>query len=408
MRVSGVLAGRFTFDTVGWILRYDSRMNRYVPVGGHDGDVVVALRDAGSRLRPTQEPRSARRSTCPFGIFAALAVIGACLLSGAAGAFRPGVSTGLRGSAATSPEVQDNVGHEAWSPDGRTVAFARILRRRTLLMVVDVASGRTKTLATLPATLPPQRFLNTPSFSPDGRRIGIVVASRLYVVDTRGRLVLDGLSDVSSFTFSPTGRQVAITTEGAFWSDTGDPPSRVVVVDLRSQRSRQLTRHGASPLWAPGGNWISFVRGVPDLGLRCELFVVRPSGGVQRRLTSAILGRFGCTAYGWSPDATRFALELYSGHLEIYAFRRDGRLGRLLSRSPPGQELCCSRWLRSGRFARIPERLIRVLERHDRDRGVMSPDGRRVVFHSGWACQNVRLWVGTVATGRVRRLTRGC
>jgi Tol biopolymer transport system component len=121
-----------------------------------------------------------------------------------------------------------------------------------------------------------------------------------------------------------------------------------------------------------------------------------------------------CDTVGWSPDGTRLAL-YRSAVYEIYAFRRDGQLGRLLRRLP--DTFATAGWTRSGRFVTVEResRLGRVLQNHESHGAFLSPDGRRVVFSSTWACRNrnvrlknVRLWIGDVTTGRVRRLTRGC
>jgi Tol biopolymer transport system component len=325
-------------------------------------------------------------------------------LTGVAGA-APDVSTGRteaqKEGGTFGPPIRDQVGEGAWAPDGRTVTFARVLKRRTLLMVVDVVSGRTRTIAELPRD--PDRVAES-SFSSDGRLIGVVVYFRLYVFDTRGRVVLDGLRGVRSFAFSPTGDQVAITPgKPPYYGDGVSPPRpppRVVVFDLQSRQSRQLTKNGLFPHWSSLGDWIVFVRERPHPD-SCDLYVIRPNGAGAHRLVRSVCD------YRWSADGTRFAA--FNGAFDIYEFRRDGRLGRRLRHDVRFHSPGDAGWTPSGRFVVTSERLSRVLDRHYTATSIhLSPDGRRVVFRSDWACKNRRLWIGSAATGRVKRLTRGC
>jgi Tol biopolymer transport system component len=102
----------------------------------------------------------------------------------------------------------------------------------------------------------------------------------------------------SGFSWSPNGRWIAFSAGPAY--RTG-----ISIVDVRTGRIVPLTSpdHGADiePAWSPDGKRIAFER-TPGTTGGPDLWVMRPNGSGQRRLTS------GVSVFSpprWSPDSTK-------------------------------------------------------------------------------------------------------
>jgi hypothetical protein len=131
---------------------------------------------------------------------------GLCAALGVPLACAPAAVDAFRGGGLAAAE--EDVG--VWSGDSTTVLFARTLRGErvvTKVMTVDARSGRTRAVATIPYG---SQAPVVPTFSPDGRRIGIVVGFRLYVFDLNGRVVVDALPNVDRVGFSPAGTEAIV------------------------------------------------------------------------------------------------------------------------------------------------------------------------------------------------------
>jgi TolB protein len=172
----------------------------------------------------------------------------------------------------------------AFSPDGRTLAFARADEDGTDVYSVDVASGCCLQRLTV------GRYSDnlSPTFAPDGRRLAFVSTRagqpQIYVMGA------DGTDQelLAPFDFGATGSSNAPewSPDGAsvvFHREVNRTP-QVFVLDVANRRVRQLTSAGRNedPTWAPDGRHVAFVS---DRSGRRQLWVIDMVTGRIRQLT---------------------------------------------------------------------------------------------------------------------------
>ncbi|KGM54465.1 hypothetical protein N799_09330 [Lysobacter arseniciresistens ZS79] len=154
----------------------------------------------------------------------------------------------------------------AWSPDGRTIAFLRVVPERGCQVVLVPASGGSERVV----ADCDERHVPSFDWTPDGR--GLVFGGHGVAHDQPGLFVLD--------------------------LDTGE--ERALEYDASPYH------HDFSPRYSPDGRWIVFVRNTP-VG---DFWRIPATGGPAERLTrlnAQILG------WDWSPSGRAL---LYSGHDE--------------------------------------------------------------------------------------------
>ena len=199
------------------------------------------------------------------------------------------------------------------SPDGSRVAFVRVVKGHEQLFVTNVTGRPTRLTGADEGGCGCGSF--DPAWSPDGRTIafaGIDLAGNqdIYVVNVADgtiRRITHDLSLDGMPTWSPDGRTIAFTrgqqAHAALWT-----------VDVADGRLTLVTsgQGGDDPAWSPDGSTIAFSGTAVD-GSGTDLWLVRPDGTGLRRLADAAVQD---TSPSWSPDG---------GSIAFAAFRSDAR-----------------------------------------------------------------------------------
>jgi Tol biopolymer transport system component len=151
------------------------------------------------------------------------------------------------------PRPEGYEGNAAWSPDGKTIAFVRVLlpdtagpRPRSGIALMDPATGSTRELRIEGIPAPGVR---DPAWEPGGRRIAVVAGSvraprggRIWIVAAAGGTAAPLTAETVQAlapAFAPDGNRIAF-----FAPDSADL-TQVWVLDLRSAKAspRRLTSH---------------------------------------------------------------------------------------------------------------------------------------------------------------------
>jgi len=286
----------------------------------------------------------------------------------------------------------------SWSPSGRLVAFSVLEWPYSTLQVLDLSSGRTRSLGEG----------SNADWSPDGRRLVFVTRSAsfdLAVADADGsnRRVLGvtdlGVNATSKPAWSPQGDRLAFVGRqglyvvgsngsgarriasvgrggGASWSPSGErivfdcATETAALCMVRSDGTglREVTPRGHLPSWSPRGGLIAAANYAHG-----TIVLFRLDGSVARELPARIDG-----APDWSPDGSR-----------IVVSHSAGAGNRLYATDPDGS-----------RLARLTQSFI-----GDDLGAAWSPNRRWIVFHRQLV-HRCSLELLDVRTGRLRRLLR--
>jgi TolB protein len=116
------------------------------------------------------------------------------------------------------------------------------------------------------------------------------------------------------------------------WTGTRSTAA-IFAVDDRYQQARQITpsdRFSYDPAWSPNGDWIAYVSQADG---NDELFVSRPDGSEQRRLTTNTWEWDKHPT--WSPDGRQIAFwsNRDSGRRQLWIMNADGSDPRKLLNS---------------------------------------------------------------------------
>ena len=237
-----------------------------------------------------------------------------------------------------------------WSPDGQRFAFTQLGEGRGSVAVQSVAGGPT---FVVPGS---QTALNiTPAFSPDGRTLAFAHSDErgtdIYTANVverccAQRLTVGRFADNLSPTFSPDGRRIAFISTRA-----GPTQLYVMAADGTDQELLAPFDFGATgssnaPEWSPDGASVVFHREVSGSP---QIFVVDVSGRRVRQLTSS--GRNEDPT--WAPDGRHVAfISDRSGRRQIWIL--DMETGRVRQLMTPGATRLPSWSRRLGRTTLVP------------------------------------------------------
>ena len=251
------------------------------------------------------------------------------------------------------------------SPDGRYLLFSA--RREVTcgpygpagyfdlphLYRVDVASGEVFTLTSGTTTA---EWLAT--WSPDGEQIAFVSSevnipcspappcyeenctpvaveyhTHLYVMDRDGRerrKLTAEEGEIKSVAWSPTGKQILFTQNGALWIVNPDGSGLRKIADVITD---YLGRpYAAQPAWSPDGSRVAFV--APGVGPdhRPDIFIINADGSDLFNLTNHPAEDY---QPSWSPDGRWVAfVSTRLGYQGIYTIGVDGSSQAQIFHSP--------------------------------------------------------------------------
>lgn len=192
-----------------------------------------------------------------------------------------------------------------WSPDGRKLAYVSFERRKPIIYVQDIYSGRRKAVANFRGSN------SAPAWSPDGKKLAVVLSkdatSQIYLMDADGgtpeRLTRSGALDTEP-AFSPDGNWIYFT------SDRGGTP-QIYKMRANGGNATRVTFDGiynVSPDISPDGRYLAFVH---QDGSGFHIAVMELATGQVQVLTD-----------GPADESPHFAP---NSHTILYAARSQGR-----------------------------------------------------------------------------------
>ncbi len=225
----------------------------------------------------------------------------------------------------------------SWSPDGKRIVFmsnrdghAKHGWLTSDIYVMDNDGGNLQRLTNN------DRFDESPSWSPNGKRIAFVGNRTIYVMDADGgnqqRLTENRTIDESP-SWSPDGKYIVFMS-------TRVGNTEIYVMDNDGGNQRNLTnndRVDESPSWSPDGKHIAFTSW-ENVGGNKDIYVIDNDGGNQRNLTKHPDADWEPV---WSPDSKRIAFvsnRTKDLNRDIYVMDADGGNPRNLTNHPEDDE----------------------------------------------------------------------
>ena len=215
----------------------------------------------------------------------------------------------------------------SWAPDARSLVFTSFKDGRPKLYEMDVTTGRERLIPTGPG------MVMGASFSPDGREIAVTRGSgkgdsEIALVTPDGGAIsrlTEGQAINVSPSFSPNGSQIVFCS-----GRTGSP--QIYVMGTGGGQPRRVTSRGSyntQPVWSPKGDKIAYTGRVDG---RFQIFVVGADGGEPTQITSSRGDNVDPT---WSPDGRYLIFSsTRAGKAQLYFSDARGVRQRQLITSP--------------------------------------------------------------------------
>jgi Tol biopolymer transport system component len=163
----------------------------------------------------------------------------------------------------------------AWSPDGTTIAFQRLVVDgdlfRSTLELVDVASGE----VTVVVTMPEQQVVLAPRWSPDQERLVVEV---IHLPE-------------ASVEVEPDGGGIGVVDL------TAATPAVDLIVPLET--------FAQSPDWSPDGTQLIYAQPSTADASKLDLHLIEPAGSGERRLTDLAATGASAIQPAFAPDGDR-------------------------------------------------------------------------------------------------------
>jgi dipeptidyl aminopeptidase/acylaminoacyl peptidase len=261
------------------------------------------------------------------------------------------------------PGLDCNEHSAAWSPDGSEIAFVTTDARGQPQLAVAAADGGTVKVRTITDAHGP---LDTPRFSPDGRRIAFlysegapktpgplnplardagvlsstVYEQRLAVIDAAGgtpQLLGPPDLNIYEYDWSPDGTRFAVTAAPG----SGDDNWWIAGLDLLDARTGAVTMllkpplQIASPRWSGDGRRIAWIGGImsDEAITGGDVYVIAASGGAPVDVTPGLAASVHTLT--WNGSSRRIlATEFAAGEEVLAAIDADARTQRELWRGP--------------------------------------------------------------------------
>ena len=390
--------------------------NRYQ----HVEDLIVDLRRIGQGTPARVAPRPWVRTVAPWACAAVALAVAITVVwrarERAAPAFEPSFT-----------KLTDQPGQELFpslSPDGNSLIYASAVSGNWDLFLQRVGGKN-------PVNLTPDSTSDDTqsAFSPDGDRIAFRSERQgggVFVMGATGEAV----RRVSDFgyhpTWSPDGREIAVSTLPFLNAENRSLTSRIWVIDVTTGGKRLLLDQDAiEPSWSPHGHRIVYAGSSPS-----DLWSVgvHESPPKPIRITEDAVIDWNPV---WAPDGNYvYYSSDRGGSMNLWRVRLDETSGKVLGKpeavTTPSSYSTHPRFCRDGRLAYVQRTFTRNLHRVTFDprsekvvgqpvpltRGSMqadgphfSPDGDSIVF--GTIGKQENLWIIARDGAGLRQLTEG-
>jgi len=177
----------------------------------------------------------------------------------------------------------------------------------------------------------------------------------LYLANADGSermLLARGVSDHTTFSWSPDGQRLAFTRGGGrsqeIWLVDAHGTGLTQLTHSAGTRKRTQYDWSENPSWSPAGEWIAFDgERRNQLGRYPQVFVIRPDGSGERQVTRAQTTEW---IPAWVPGG-RIVVEhpVGSRQIDLYSVRANGTGRLLLGRVHNEADHCaCVAWSPDG------------------------------------------------------------